>query len=116
MATATPFGKALRKLRIERDETMMEMAANLVCSPSFLSSIETGRKPVPAGFITKLATVYGLSEAFQQELQRYVEENAKVYRITPDAEDQALVAAFARRLDMLSDNEKQEIFNILNKD
>lgn len=116
MATATLFGKALRKLRIERDETMMDMAAKLTCSPSFLSSIETGRKPVPAGFVNKLGAGYGLSEEFQQELQRHVEESAKVYRIAPEAGDQALVAAFARRLDMLSDNEKQQIFDILNKD
>ncbi|WP_454694661.1 helix-turn-helix domain-containing protein [Achromobacter aegrifaciens] len=116
MATTTLFGKTLRKLRIERDETMMDMAAKLACSPSFLSSIETGRKPVPAGFVSKLGASYGLSEEFQQELQRQLEESAKVYRITPEAGDQALVAAFARRLDMLSDNDKQQIFDILNKD
>lgn len=116
MATTTLFGKTLRKLRIERDETMMDMAAKLACSPSFLSSIETGRKPVPAGFVSKLGVIYGLSGEVQQELQKQVEESAKVYRITPDVGDQALVAAFARRLDVLSDNDKQQIFDILNKD
>lgn len=38
----TEFGKALRKMRIEKDENMAAMAKKMEISLSYLSAIETG--------------------------------------------------------------------------
>lgn len=44
----TEFGKAVRKARIESGENITSMANELKVSPAFISSIETGKKKVPA--------------------------------------------------------------------
>lgn len=116
MATITQFGKTIRKMRIEKDETMMDMAKRLDVSPSFLSSVETGRKPVPDTLVEKIASTYHLADDCVSTLRQEAAESTKTYRITPDEGDHALVAAFARKLDLLSDDQKQEIMTILRKD
>jgi transcriptional regulator with XRE-family HTH domain len=50
----TEFGKTVRKARIDAGLTMMEMAKDLGTTPSFLSSMETGRKRVPAEWVKKI--------------------------------------------------------------
>ena len=51
----TEFGKALRKIRIEKDENMAAMAKKMEISLSYLSAIETGTRAVPDGFVEKLS-------------------------------------------------------------
>ena len=53
--TTTEFGKALRKMRIEKDENMAAMAKKMEISLSYLSAIETGTRAVPDGFVEKLS-------------------------------------------------------------
>ena len=43
----TEFGKALRKLRIDRGETLKIMADNLEMTSSYLSAIECGKRNIP---------------------------------------------------------------------
>ena len=40
------LGKMLRKIRIEEDERLLDMAENIGVSVAFLSAIETGRNQV----------------------------------------------------------------------
>ena len=49
----TEFGKAVRKARIECDQTLANMASALGVTPAFLSSVETGRKKIPTELIEK---------------------------------------------------------------
>ncbi|KGM34766.1 helix-turn-helix domain-containing protein [Inquilinus limosus] len=56
----TEFGKEVRKLRIDRDLILKDMADALGVSPAFLSAVETGKKNVPNGFIARLAAAYSL--------------------------------------------------------
>lgn len=44
MNAITPYGKAVRKLRIEADVTLREMAQELGYTPTYLSAVEIGRK------------------------------------------------------------------------
>ncbi|MDC6293963.1 helix-turn-helix domain-containing protein [Ralstonia pseudosolanacearum] len=115
MAALTPFGKEIRKLRIEQGETMMEMAQKLGKSPSFLSSIETGRKSVPEGLVEQMASVYSLSQQLRSALATAAAASANVFRIAPrTSKDQELVAAFARKIDSLSEDQRKQMFKILN--
>ena len=52
--TITPFGKAVRKARIDADVSLSDMAAALGVTPAFLSSVESGRKKVPADLVKKV--------------------------------------------------------------
>ena len=46
----TPFGKAVRKIRIDHNMKLSTMAERLDVKPAFLTSVETGRKSVPSDF------------------------------------------------------------------
>ena len=61
MRKATEFGKELRKIRIDREETQADMARRLDVSPSRLSVIECGERSVPSGMAARVVEKYGLS-------------------------------------------------------
>ncbi|SAL25685.1 Helix-turn-helix domain protein [Caballeronia turbans] len=114
MSTLTQFGKEIRKLRIERGETMLDMSQKIGKSPSFLSAVETGRKPVPAQLVADIAAAYQLSSDSKQSLQVLAERSMTTFKIEPkDESEHALVAAFARKLDSLDDEQRQKILRIL---
>jgi transcriptional regulator with XRE-family HTH domain len=114
MAALTGFGKEVRKLRIERGETMLDMSAKVNKSPSFLSAVETGRKPVPPQLVDDIAHAYCLSNGMIAKLRQLAEESVTAFKLTPTREaDHALVAAFARKFDSLDDEQRQSIMNIL---
>lgn len=68
----TDFGKFLRKFRIERDEKLYDMAKKLNISIAFLSSVETGKKPVPQKLIDNLKVAYDMSDEMYQEMNDIV--------------------------------------------
>ena len=57
----TPYGKFLRKLRIDRSERLEDMAENLGVSKSYLSLIENGAREVRSQFSSKIADIYHLT-------------------------------------------------------
>ena len=59
---ATGFGKELRKLRIDREETQVDMARRLGVSQSFLSLIEIGEHDAPLGMAARVREEYGLGD------------------------------------------------------
>lgn len=50
----TEFGKAVRKARIDLNETLVTMASAIGTSVSFLSGMETGRKKVTNEWVGKI--------------------------------------------------------------
>jgi predicted transcriptional regulator len=50
----TDFGKAVRKGRIEIEQTLRSMSSELETSPSFLSGLETGTKKISPAWIQKI--------------------------------------------------------------
>ena len=53
----TEFGKAVRKARIDANETLLSMAKEIGTSPAFLSGMETGRKKIPVEWVEKIVTI-----------------------------------------------------------
>jgi transcriptional regulator with XRE-family HTH domain len=100
MSELTPFGKALRKLRIEKSLRLLDLATKLDVSTSFLSAVETGKKPIPNGFVRKLSHTLTISQAELEELHR-AEDRTRTEVPVDDKkeEDRELIAALARRLD-----------------
>lgn len=67
----TPFGKSVRKARIDTNTTMSQLAAHLGVSIPFLSAVENGRRSAPATWNDKLKnffSLYGLSVDFAKSL------------------------------------------------
>ena len=52
----TKLGIALRKIRLDRQELLKDMADRLKVSSAFLSAVETGKKRPPANFIDRICS------------------------------------------------------------
>jgi transcriptional regulator with XRE-family HTH domain len=69
------LGSLLRALRNERGLTVDQVAAELLCSPSKVSRMETGHRGVTARDIRDLCRIYGVTDPAQQtRLTRLVAE------------------------------------------
>ncbi len=112
----TPLGKILRKLRVDRDERLLDMADKLGKSAAFISAIERGSKSPPSGFEEAVITAYDLPDAAAKELRQTVYQTRKSFSVeatTPMARD--MVGLLARRMNSLSPDELIDIMQILNK-
>ncbi len=108
----TNFGKALRKIRIDHDELLRDMAVALGVSSAYLSAVETGKRRIPDDWVDKISLRYHLTPNEHAELLKAAEESAQEVRIPlQDASDakRGAVLTFARALDHLSDEELKRI-------
>lgn len=64
----TAFGKFCRKLRIDNDEIMKDMAEKLGVTASYLSAIEKGKRTIPTDWAEQIAKHYELTEQQINEL------------------------------------------------
>lgn len=112
----TNFGKALRKIRIDHDELLRDMAVALGVSSAYLSAVETGKRRIPDDWINKISLHYHLTPDEHAELLQAAEESAQEVRISlQDASDvkRGAVLTFARTLDRLSDEELKKIMQTM---
>ena len=58
----TKFGKELRKIRIENDEILKDMADKLNVTAAYLSAVENGNRKVPDAWVNTIVTKYNLSD------------------------------------------------------
>jgi transcriptional regulator with XRE-family HTH domain len=98
----TPFGIAVRKLRLDKGMRLLDVARRSKRSPAFISAVETGRKAIPDAYVTLMTRTMDLTAAEARELRRAADRTRKEVRVEKLPEDQReLVAAFARKLDQL---------------
>ena len=115
---ATIFGKALRKIRINRDELLMDMAKKLEITSAYLSSIENGKRGIPQDMSKKIIKLYNLDADESKNLFMAEDESRKKVEFdftNSDPSKKNIVLALARSFDELSDEQLQEIRNILDK-
>jgi transcriptional regulator with XRE-family HTH domain len=115
MSELTPFGKVVRKIRIDRGETMGAMAEALGISSAFLSSLETGKRNVPGEFLDKLLQHCGLKEKEAQDLRRLALVSRNAITIKPKEKTRELAAAFSRKFEELDKEQIEEILKVLSK-
>jgi len=77
----SPIGKALRHIRLEQDERLLDMAAKLEVTSSFLSALEMGRKAPPRDFVDRVISVYRLPAGTVQELRNAAAASQKTFKI-----------------------------------
>ena len=113
----TTLGKELKKLRIQHEEVLYDMATRLGMSSAMLSSIETGKKPAPDGFADRLAQHYeevaGEKEAFQ--LLADLTKNQVKLKLDGDNRTKQLKVTFARSVGELSEEEKDELLRLIER-
>lgn len=113
------FGRELRKHRIDREQTLRDMALHLKMSPAFLSAIETGHKPVPDGLVRRIATHLSLTDEQAKHLEEAALKQRAEVRISltkKDTEEKELAVAFAREFPTLSEAKKKALREILMKE
>ena len=112
----TPFGIAIRKLRLDKGMRLLDLAKRIGLSPAFLSAIETGKKPIPDAYVVRVARAMELSPAEIRELRRAADRTRKEVGVEELPEDQReLVAAFARKLDELPSDMMEKLKKIVLK-
>ena len=114
----TEFGKALRKIRIEREELLKDMATALGVSAAYLSAVETGKRRIPDDWVERISIHYQLSQAEHANLLRAAENSAQEVKISlQDASEtkRGAVLTFARALDQLSDEDLKRIMQSMKK-
>jgi HTH-type transcriptional regulator, competence development regulator len=116
---ATPFGKLVRKLRIEHDLTLKNMADEFGFSSAYLSALEMGDKNVTEDTVNKVSEFFKLSIQDREKLSQAAIESNSAVKIPMDnlsAFDRTFVASFARRYSDLSQETKQAISELLYKE
>lgn len=111
---ATELGKELRKMRIERDQNINDMAKNLNISISYLSSIENGKKKIPDGMIERVIKEYKLTDEKIETLRLAAINSSKEFEIdlSETSNDQRrLVYILSRKLKKMSNKKCEEIIN-----
>lgn len=81
MDRVTNFGKYLRKLRIDKEEKLEDMADKLSVSSAYLSAIELGKRNIPQDMLYKIANIYNLSEDNISDLKYIIFTSQKTIRV-----------------------------------
>lgn len=114
----TPFGKQLRKIRIDRSEILKDMADRLEVSPAFLSAVENGKRNVPHNWISVLSLAYNLSGEEMASLQTLAEESSTFVKMNlSEATDNKRQAAlvFAREFETMSDETVSQFLKLIQR-
>ena len=77
----TPFGKELRKLRIDHGLTLIELSERIFLSAAQLSAIETGRRNVTSHSLVRFCQFFGLNKKEKERFKRLALESAKYIKI-----------------------------------
>ena len=107
----TNFGKICRKLRIDNDELLLDMANCLGVSAAFLSKVENGKAKPPVEWKEKIASRYHIVDTKYSELCDSIDKARRIgtLRIPNIQEDDSdLMLAFARKLGGMSKDEKED--------
>lgn len=113
----TEFGKILRKLRIDRQELLRDMAKNLGVSSAYLSAVETGKRKIPADWCPKIISLYKLDFDAAQEIKWAYESSAQEITIPLtdiSMQKKEAVISFAKALDGLDDKKLKKIMEVVN--
>lgn len=115
----TRLGKELRKIRLDNDELLKDMAQKLGVTVAYLSAVENGKRNFPDIWIQIIASKYSLEEQEVEKLQRLAfDERSSINISIENAGEQGrnLAYSFARRFHDLSEEDISELEKILKKE
>lgn len=114
----TKFGKELRKLRLDRDERLKEMAEKLGVTVAYLSAVENGKRRVPDSWIKLIENTYDLSEDEILHLQQLAFDERDSISLNignMNVFEKNIAYSFARRFQDLSEEDKNDLKKILDR-
>ena len=114
----TLYGKILRKIRIDHDELLKDMASKLNITSAYLSSIENGKRAIPINMTNNIAKLYCLNSEMLGMLEKAEDDSRTKIEFdfsTTSNNKKNTVLALARQFDDISDEQLEQIRNILRK-
>ena len=112
----TSLGKFLRKIRIDNDEYLKDMADKLDVTVSFLSAVENGKKKMPSSWNRKICSLYNLNGDQTAEFTKAIAESEEKIELNLkdlDLKNQCLAISFARKFSCFSESEMEELLRIM---
>lgn len=112
----TQLGKVLRKIRIDHQELLKDMAEALNVSSAYLSAVENGKRKAPTEWVERIISRYSLTSTEAEELKTAYEESQQEIKISLQmfSESQKNTAiSFAKALEGLSDEDLEKIMRIV---
>lgn len=112
----TSYGKILRKIRIDHEEILKDMATKLGITSAYLSAIENGKRVIPSDLTMRLGEIYKLSlddKLKLEEAEDAIKTNVTIELSTVDEERKNMVLKLARQFSELTDEQLDEIQKIL---
>ena len=101
-----------RKIRIDRQQLLRDMADKLGVSSAYLSAVETGKRRIPQDWVSKIASIYSLSCEEQADLQSAADNSVfdvTISLVNASEQKRNAVLSFARALDGLNDEDLKRI-------
>lgn len=112
----TPFGRYVRKLRVDHSERLVDMGNKLSISGGYLSMLELGNKEPTDRLIQHLVQTYNLGEEGLSTLRDLALISSNSITISLEGyseEDRLLIVLFARRFNSFSKEQKDALSEIL---
>lgn len=104
----TALGKFLRKVRIDKNELLKDMAANLQVSVAQLSAIELGKRSVSADFVESFMKHYADAVLCKSDFQCLVDVSQPIHKeefFDISDKHRELFVTFARKYKELPESE-----------
>lgn len=108
----TQFGKITRKIRIDNDVLLKDMADALNISAAFLSKLETGKSKPNLKLADKIKAIYNLDDKAYNDLINAIDidtNNIIQPVFAKSKSDMKLIIKFANALKTMSKTQKQEL-------
>jgi toxin-antitoxin system, antitoxin component, xre family len=114
----TEFGKITRKLRIDNDVLLKDMAGELNISAAFLSKLETGKSKPNLKLADKIKDIYNLDDKAYNDLINAIDiDNKSIIQpvSAKSKSDMKLIVKLANKLKLMSDAQKQQFIKDIEK-
>jgi len=79
----TKFGKTIRKMRIDRDLSLESMARGIKISPSYLSSIEMGKRAIPRCLLKRIENLKIFNTKELKEIKSSINDSIAKFSFRP---------------------------------
>ncbi len=117
MSMTTKIGEFLRKLRLNNQQILKDMADTLSVSSAFLSAVENGKKSMPEAWYSILRENYSLTEEEMDSLRQAAMESQNAISLNlknVSSSNRHLAVSFARQFDDMDEETSKKILRILN--
>ncbi|MBR0418226.1 MAG: helix-turn-helix domain-containing protein [Erysipelotrichaceae bacterium] len=115
----TRFGEEMRVLRTRRHQSQKDMAEVLGVTKSFLSSVETGRRSIPKGWIDIIVDHYHLKPYPRQILEDAARASRNYIRIALKGQPnyrRNLAVGFEDSFEQIDEETSQMMLKLMGKD